>query len=45
MDKEDGWQLDSSKVDGPKGDDLLKPRDTYVASTWHLSGMSGLQEF
>ena len=44
MDKEDGRQLDSLKVDRPKGDGLLKPRGTYVASTWHLRCMSGLQE-
>ena len=32
------------KVDGPKRDDLLKPRGTFMASTCHLYGMSGLQE-
>ena len=32
------------KVDGPKRDGLLKPRVTFVAFTWHLRGMSGLQE-
>ena len=44
MDVEDSRRLDSSKVDGPKGDSLLKPCGTYVACTWHLHGMSGFQE-
>ena len=42
MDWEHDRWLDSLKVDGPKGDALLKPRGTYVASTWHLRGVSGL---
>ena len=32
------------KIDEHKGDGLLKPSGTYVASTWHLRDMSGLQE-